>query len=116
MQKILLLFTCFLLFSCSEKKALVIPDSVLSKQKMAEVLLDIHLLESTITVNNTNPDKGSKNNPTPNFDVLKKNNISKKQYDESFTFYSQHPELLTELYDIILNELSKMQAQVVNKK
>ncbi|NBX87236.1 MAG: DUF4296 domain-containing protein [Bacteroidetes bacterium] len=46
---------------------------------------------------------------------LKKNNITKKQFDESFRFYSLHPKMLSEVYQIVLNNLSKMQAEV-NKK
>ncbi len=116
MQKIALIFACLLFFSCSDKKAVIIPDTILAKKKMAEVMLDVHLLEASMSLNISNADKVSAGNPTPNFDVLKKNNISKKQYDESFYFYSQHPDLLNEVYQIVLNDLSKMQAQVVNKK
>ena len=116
MQKTALVFVCLLFFSCSDKKAVIIPDTILPKQKMAEVLLDVHLLEATMNLNITNPDKPTSGNPMPVFDVLKKNKVSKKQYDESFNFYSQHPDLLNELYELVLNELSKMQAQVVNKK
>jgi len=47
---------------------------------------------------------------------LKKNNITKKQYDDSYNFYTQHPALLNEVYDLVLNDLSKMQAEVTNKK
>ena len=116
MQKITLIIACLLFFSCSEKKAVIIPENILPKQKMAEVMVDINLLEATMSLNITNKDKVSVGNPTPDFNVLKKNNISKKQYDESFYFYSQKPDLLNEVYQIVLDDLSKMQAQVVNKK
>lgn len=116
MQKFTLIIACLLFFACSGKKTLSIPENILPKEKMAGVLLDIHLLEATINLNSTNPDKLNPANPNPNFDVLKKNNISKKQYDESFDFYTQHPELLIEAYQTVLNDLSKMQAEVTNKK
>lgn len=115
MHKITLIFLCLLFSACSEKKTESIPDHILSKQKMAEVMLDIHLLEASISLNVTNVDKYTIGNPTPNFDVLKKNNITKKQYDESFDYYTQHPALLNEVYQEVLNELSKMQAEVMNK-
>ncbi len=115
MQKITLLLACFLFLACSEKKTVSIPETVLSKQKMAEVMLDIHLLEAAMSFNVTSADKITKENPTPNFDVLKKNKISKKQFDESFDYYSKHPVLINEVYDLVLNDLSKMQAEVNNK-
>ena len=116
MQKITLVIACLLLFACSGKKTVNIPETVLPQEKMAEVMIDIHLLEATMNLNSTNADKISPGNPTPSFDVLKKNNINKKQYDESFDFYTQHPELLIEVYQSVLNELSKLQAKVMNKK
>jgi hypothetical protein len=56
------------------------------------------------------------NSINPNTDVMKKNNITKKQFDDSFEFYSRNPVLLTEVYQLVLNNLSKMQAEVVNNK
>ena len=116
MQKKILIFACLLFFSCSGKKAIVIPDNILSKQKMVEVMLDVHLLEASMSLNATSIDKNNPANPTADFDVLKKNKISKKQYNESFDYYTQHPELLNEVYQLVLNDLSKMQAEVLNKK
>lgn len=116
MQKFTLIIACLLFFACSGKKTLNIPENILPKEKMAEVMIDIHLLEATMNLNSTSADKLNPANPSPNFDVLKKNNISKIQFDESFDFYSQHPELLIEVYQTVLNDLSKMQAEVTNKK
>lgn len=117
MQKIALIFACLLFFSCSgSKKEVNIPATILSKQKMVEVMVDVHLLEASMSLNATSVDVNNPATPTADFDVLKKNNISKKQYDESFDFYSQHPELLNEVYEIVLNDLSKFQAEVLNKK
>ena len=81
-------------------------------------MVDIHLLEATMNSINITPDKVSSANATipTAIDVFKKNNISKKQYDESFDFYTKHPEILSEIYQLVLNNLSKMQAEVMNEK
>jgi hypothetical protein len=117
-QKITLIIACVFLFSCSEKKPLSIPPTILPKEKMVEVMVDIHLLEASINLSISYADKITPGNPnpTPNFDILTKNKITKKQYDDSFDFYTQHPELLNEVYEQVLSDLSKMQAQVTNKK
>ncbi len=117
-RRIIFVFICLVFVACSGEKAVVIPDSVLSKEKMAEVMLDIHLMEASMNISGVNPNTidlaGSK---VPlNIDVLKKHNLTKKQYDESFSFYSNHPELLSQVYQQILNDLSKLQAEVSNKK
>lgn len=107
---------CVLLFACSDETVVNIPETVLPKQKMAEVLMDVHLLESSMNLNVYNMDRIAAENTTPGFDILKKNNVTKQQYDQSFDFYSKHPALLNEIYDSVLNNLSKMQAEVMNKK
>ena len=111
----LLLFT-ILIVSCSGDKKVSIPDSVLPEDKMAEVMVDIHLLEATLNINTFSRDKVSKGTIEPTTDVLKKHSITKKQYDESFTFYTRNPQLLSEVYLMVLNELSKMQARVMHSK
>ena len=116
MKRITLIFACFFLFSCSEKKTEELPLNILSKEKMTEVMLDIHLLEASMSLNANGPDNTIAVAPSKDSDVLKKHKISKSQYDESFDYYSKHPALLIEIYTQILNDLSKMQAKVSNKK
>lgn len=115
-QKIVLIFLCVLFFSCSGNKEAAIPETVLPAQKMAEVMLDIHLLEATLNTNSYIPDKAGAVAPSPTTDILKENGISKKQWEESFYFYSQHTDLLVKIYEQVLSDLSTMQAEAGNKK
>jgi hypothetical protein len=119
MLRKLVLITLYLFFAaCSGEQVVKIPDNVLSEDKMAQVMMDMHLMEASMNITGVNPnriDLAGSNVPL-NIDILKKNNITKKQFDDSFTFYSNNPELLSEVYQKVLNELSKMQAEVSNKK
>ena len=115
-RKATLIFTCLFLFACTEEKKAGIPSHILPKQKMADVMLDVHLLESAMSLNTYRTDMVTNGNPTPTFDLFDKNKITKKQYNESFDYYAQHPELLNEVYQLVLENLSKMQAEVMNKK
>lgn len=108
----LLLFAS--LISCnSEDKSISIPTTTLSKEKMIGIMLDIHISEATMNMTPINKNVSEK--PVPAIDVLKKNSISKEQFDESFIFYTQHPLLLNEIYDEVMDSLSKMQAEVMGK-
>lgn len=107
---------CLLLFACSEEKKAGIPSHILPKQKMADVMLEVHLLEAAMSLNTYRTDMVTNGNPTPTFDVFDKNKITKDQYNKSFEYYAQHPELLNEVYQLVLENLSKMQAEVMNKK
>ena len=117
MKKIITFFCITLFCACTSiEERPSIPDSVLSQEKMAEVMVDVHLLEAALNVSAYSRDQIVTNPIIPNSDVLKKNNVTKIQYEESFAFYSKNPLLLTEVYQLVLNNLSKMQAEVMNKK
>jgi hypothetical protein len=49
-------------------------------------------------------------------EVFKKKGITKEQYDTSFIFYTRNPQLLSEIYQLVLNNLSQLQAEVANQK
>ena len=118
LRKLFYILVYLFFTACSGEQEIKIPDNVLSKDKMAQVMLDIHLMEASMNLTGGNPNKiDLPGSSVPlNIDVLKKNNITKKQFDDSFSFYTNNPELLSEVYQKVLNELSKMQAEVSNKK
>lgn len=82
---------------------------------MAEVLVDMHLMEATLNLNAGSTDKNGKEEKLK-IDIYKKHNITTEQYRDSYRYYTENPESLTEVYDIVLNELSKLQAAVSNSK
>lgn len=117
MKKLLSVFFVLFLFGCTSiDSPVTIPNEILSKEKMAEIMVDIHLLEATLNISTYSKNHVVMNTVNPNSDILKKNNITKKKYNESFEFYAQNPILLTEVYQLVLNSLSKMQAEVMNNK
>ncbi|TAL58612.1 MAG: DUF4296 domain-containing protein [Bacteroidetes bacterium] len=99
-----------ILFSCGEKeKQVPIPSNILPKKKMVQVITDVHIAEAEANLR-TLPDSTSKE--TISFQkIFEKDSITKQQYEESLTFYIDHPVLLDSIYTQVLNELSKMQAE-----
>ncbi len=80
-------------------------------------MVDIELLEASVNITGVGPGKidvaGS--SISLKIDVLKKHNITKKQFDDSFSFYANNPSVLSEVYELVLNDLSKMQAEASKK-
>lgn len=113
---ITVLYITFFAACSSIKDKVAIPDTVLPQEKMAEVMVDVHLLEAALSVNALSRDQQIMNSIHPDSDILKKHNVTNEKYQESFTFYSQNPLLLAEVYQFVLNDLSKMQAEVMSKK
>jgi hypothetical protein len=120
MKKIFFILITVFIVACSSETTVSIPDTVLPQEKMAKVMVEVHLLEATLNMNAPNPNNASITLPgnaiVPNADIFKSQNITKEQYDESFVFYTQHPTLLVEIYQLVLNDLSKMQAEVMTEK
>lgn len=102
------------LFSCSEKKEEKTPDNILSEEKMSAVLIDMNLLEASASLSFIQ--EGEEQEKVPQIDIYKKHNITKKEFDESFKYYSSKPEKLNKIYEQVLNELNKMQAEAQNNK
>lgn len=112
LKKALFIACSSLLFSCGDLTEVAIPDSVLPEEKMAEVLVDIHLLEASMNLNVAETDRVR----PANIDIFSKHGTTRQEYDESYRFYTENPEKLAEVYQLVLNSLSKMQAEVVNSK
>lgn len=100
-----------LLCSCSDNQEVKIPSTVLPKEKMVQVLADIHLLEAAASLNLLPNDEGALKND-PNYQqIYSAQGTTREQYMESFDFYSQHSELMMQIYNEVLTELSKRQAK-----
>lgn len=115
-KNFLLAFFSIFLFACTDSDTIAVPDSVLAKEKMADVMTDIHLLEATLNLHVGSTDKLGPDGKPINVNIYKKHQITKEQFDESYKFYTENPELLAEVYQLVLNKLSRMQAEVSSGK
>lgn len=114
MVKKIILFSISLnlfLVGCSNKGGEKLPETILPVQKMEKVMLDIHLLEASLNQNII-----KSNNAAPLSEIFKKHDITPKQYQESFGYYTQHLDSLDKIYELILIDLSEMQAEARAKK
>ncbi len=99
--------------SCGRKET-EIPKGVLTKQELVVVLTDIHLAQAVVGMNRFNDSIRYDLNEYAN-SIFKVHHITKAQYDSSLSFYTAHPDLLDEVYQEVINELSKKQSEVSAK-
>jgi hypothetical protein len=114
-KNIILFLVSFTLFACTDAEEIIIPDHIIPENKMAEIFVDVHILEATLNINAGSVGKDTIGRKL-NLDIFKKHNITKAQYEESYKFYTENPDALMEVYDIVLQELSKLQASVGQSK
>ena len=102
------LLSFLVLSSCKEDEN-KIPDYVLDKDKFSDIIVDFTLAESAAGINVLNV-PGQKIDSVYVFNPLYDNNVTKAQFDTSMYFYSHHPKLFRQVYELTLEKLSLMQA------
>lgn len=95
----------FTLLSCTENVE-ELPSSVLSEDSMVKIMIDIHLLESAISIKNLPRDSSVMLYALYEKDLFKKYGISDSTYKNSFTYYSAHPEFMKPVYERVVDSLS----------
>jgi hypothetical protein len=105
----------FLLSGCSSEDETP-PDNIINSSKMVYIMMDIHIVDAAINMNNETPRGVVLNKPELYAAVYKKYRVRKTQFDSSFTYYARHPEKMQEIYDDLLIRLSEKQASIDNAK
>ncbi len=109
MKKLLLFSLLFVFFSCSKKKT-EIPADVIPFRKMKEILIDVQLSQAA-SANSALVDSFIYNNKEYMVYVLQKHQIKREEFLRSLKFYTSNPEILQEIYDSVLVDLSKIQSE-----
>ena len=101
----LILSFILLVVSCNMK-----PFNVMNKEKMADVLFDIHMTEASISVH----DNGFRRLEKQTYyeSVFKKYGINKEEFDKSVAWYSNNPKKYDEVYVIIKQKLDEQERLV----
>ncbi len=109
MKKIIFFIsTAFIISSCMEKE-INIPENVLKQNEMSSILTDIHIAQSAVNNKIVTDSMNYTFNDYLNY-ILKQRKIKKEEFLSSLKFYSEHPDILQEVYDSVLTSLSRMEA------
>lgn len=97
--------------SCAPKdeENVTAPDYILKENVFVDVLTDCYLGEGAAGINVKNV-TGTQFDSAYLFNPFKDRNIDKKQFDTTIVWYSQHPKKLKEVYNKLLENLSRIQA------
>ena len=103
----------FVLQGCINKEE-GIPENIIQKEKMTQILGDVQLIEAirqrgTILPKDLDPDEESKRQYAL---VFEKYNITEEEFKESFNWYLVHPTILADIYDHVLVQLTEDQANI----
>jgi hypothetical protein len=82
------------------------PEGVLSKEEMTAVLIDIYILESQTKEIKVHFDSAKRVYNIFESRVFEKHGLQDTTYRKSFVYYQDHPELLDEIYGMLVDSLS----------
>jgi len=108
MKKFVLVIVAIVaLVSCKED------GQVLSKNKMASVLRDVHLCDGVFNTQRYAVGRLENLDSLYLYDgVFKKNKITREEFIYSLQYYSKYPRKLDEIYTMVVNDLSAQQEKM----
>lgn len=89
------------------------PADVLGPERMAEVLIDTEIADAlysqktVISLDSVNANKESYYKG-----ILEKHNLSRDEFERSFGWYRSNPDKMTEVYEMVLDSLTRLEVQV----
>lgn len=90
----------------SESPSDVKPTDLVSENKMVDIMIDIHMTESALSLKNFNRDSSLKLFVFYKEDVFKEYGITEKQFKDSYEYYSEHSKEFNAMYARIIDSLS----------
>lgn len=108
-------FLLIFIFGCAPSNPddeVAIPDDILGKEKMIDILVDLQLVEGTLILKRS---IGKAYLPYKEFyfnHVFEKHQVSREKFEESLDFYKDHLYLLNEIYGEVINKLKEMKKEL----
>lgn len=115
LKQILLLIVLIGLMSC-DKLPIEKPENLVEREKMIEMLVDIHVAEATF--NMMRQDSVIRKSSSANFyhSVLDKHQVADSIFEHSFVFYSSNPKQFEKMYQDVMNKLSELEQEFSGRK
>jgi hypothetical protein len=106
-------FTVLTLSGCKDNTVIIPPD-VMSREELVPILADLQIAQASLLIFEYS-DTVQYSLKQYQVEILKKKNIPEDKFIGSMKFYADHPELLREIYEEVVNELSKRQGELETK-
>jgi hypothetical protein len=104
-----------ILISQSCKKKETIPEDIIGKELMVELLFDIHLAEAIYSCRYQLDLSGKNFSEDLYFSVCKKHGVDHELFEKSVFYYGKHPQIYEAIYDEVLNRLNELEDITKNK-
>jgi hypothetical protein len=99
---------CFSLICCKSKE---VPPRLIQPDKMGKILYDIHVADSYVSTI-SKPDSAKKVSAAYYKGIYKKYQVDSVTYTRSMDYYYKHPDMLTDVYDTIKQNLQRTKTKL----
>ncbi len=102
-----------LLFSCTEdEKNTQLPEDVLSKAEMVEVMVDVQLLEATFNQRLLREDDPMVKMAVYYNQIFEKHGVEREKFVNSHRYWTARPEEMLEIYHEVINRLTRLEEEI----
>ncbi len=117
-KRLIYIHFCFLFFlitACMQDRyAHDTPETLLSKEKMADILIDVHLVESDLK-------SFSKEVALGQFvrtekEILKKHNIDSLTFQQNYQYYAERLPEFEQIYKLVVDSLQTLKDRYMNNE
>lgn len=109
-------YSFLLMIFCSCSDPVEIPADVLPKDKMILVLTDVQEIEAQIQAQGLERNDSTKQVAYGYYKtIFNKHKITPETFKKSFDFYQSHLEMMDKMYDEVIINLSKKEAEEASK-
>ena len=98
-----------ILTGCSIPEEVAPPAQLLSKDELATLLVQLHLLEARVESSRLSPDSARALFQQQKSEILRKNNVSEKDsvLQRSYRFYAINNKDMDEIYKVVVDSLER---------
>ena len=107
-------FLSILLISFSCNSSTSVPDDVLGKEEMSNILLHIYIAEAKFSTSKKNKQSPKELMIAYEKQLYEENNISDSIYMQSMAWYLSNPKILNEVYEVVMDSLRLREQKHIN--
>ncbi|MEZ4938916.1 MAG: DUF4296 domain-containing protein [Crocinitomicaceae bacterium] len=109
MKGLYVLILVFFIFSACREEKEKTPENLIPQEEFTSLLVDIQLMESYCLDTYVRPDIYNELLQHSIDSLLKVKGRNIQEYETSFDYYAQHPQIMFQIYEKVLEEINTMQ-------
>jgi len=110
MKKLLIIILGLVFFSCSNQTK--VPEYVIPKDDMIDIILDIHLTDGLFTISKIRKEITSADSLNYYDEVFRNYGYTRADFDTSVYYYSKNINEYDKIYEEVLNRLNEMDTEL----